>query len=141
MGVVVKVFADVFEIIKSTQSGVAGTALVGILRGLGVDGLLGVGASMTANHDEYESIIHMHVALANPRAGIIKMLAIEPGDLTPEDIFPPNVSNYFTANWNVMTSFNEIEKIYDLFNGEGALAEELEENFTDFGGVLLRALG
>ena len=131
-------FADVFEIIKSTQSGVAGTALVGILRGLGVDGLLGVGASMTANHEEYESIIHMHVALANPRAGIIKMLAIEPGDLTPEDIFPPNVSNYFTANWNVMTSFNEIEKIYDLFNGEGALAEELEENFTENFGVDLK---
>lgn len=131
-------FVDVFEIIKASQSGVAGTALVGILRGLGVDGLLGIGGSMTTDHEEFESIVHIHVALANPRAGLIKMLAIEPGDLTPEPIFPPNVANYFTANWNVMTSFNEVEKIYDLFNGEGALAEELEENFTENVGVDLK---
>ncbi|MEC9091668.1 MAG: hypothetical protein VX438_03100, partial [Planctomycetota bacterium] len=131
-------FADVFEIITRSQSGVAGTALVGILRGLGVDGLLGIGGSMTSNHDEFESIIHLHVALANPRAGLIKMLAIEPGDLTPETIFPPEVSNYFTTNWNTMISFNEIEKIYDLFNGEGSLAEELAENFTESFGVDLK---
>lgn len=131
-------FADVFELIRSTQSGVAGTALVGILRGLGVDGLLGIGASTTNNHPEYESILHLHVALANPRAGLIKMLAIEPGDLTPEPIIPPNVANYFTTNWNTITSYNEIEKIYDMFNGEGALADELNENFTENFGVDLK---
>ena len=131
-------FADVFEIIKSSQSGVAGTALVGILRGLGVDGLLGIGGSMTTSHEEFESIIHLHVALANPRAGLIKMIALEPGDLTPEPIFPPNVTNYLTTNWNTITSYNEIEKIYDLFNGEGALAEELADNFSGPLGVELK---
>ena len=131
-------FVDLFEIIKNSQSGVAGTALVGILRGLGVDGLLGIGGSMTNNHEEYESIIHLHIALANPRAGIIKMLAIEPGDLEPEPFYPPNVANYFTANWNLDTTYNEIEKIYDLFNGEGALADELSENFTEQFGVDLK---
>lgn len=131
-------FVDVYELIKSSQSGVAGTALVGILRGLGVDGLLGVGGSMTTRHEEYESILHLHVALANPRAGLIKMLALEPGDLEPEPIIPPDVSNYMTMNFNAMTAFNEIEKIYDQFNGEDALAEELNENFTERLGVDLK---
>lgn len=131
-------FVDVFELIKNSQSGVAGTALVGILRGLGVDGLLGVGGSMTNNHKEYESIMHIHVALANPRSGIIKMIAMEPGDLEPEPFVPPNVSNYFTTNWNAITTYNEIEKIYDMFQEEGAMAEELKENFTDRFGVDLK---
>lgn len=133
-----RVFVDPYELIKATQSGVAGTALVGILRGLGVDGLLGIGASMTVNHEEFDSILHVHVGLANPRAGIIKMLAIEPADLTPEPIFSPNVANYFTTNLNSITTFNEIEKIYDLFNGEDSLNEELQENFTDRFGVDLK---
>jgi len=133
-----RLFVDPYELIKATQSGVAGTALVGILRGLGVDGLLGVGASLTTSHEEFDSIMHIHVGLANPRAGIIKMLAIEPADLTPEPIFAANVANYFTTNLNSITAYNEVEKIYDLFNGEDALDEALQENFTDRFGVDLK---
>ena len=135
-----RLFVDPYELIKATQSGsgVVGTALVGILRGLGVDGLLGIGASLTTTHDEFDSILHVHVGLANPRAGIIKMLAIEPADLTPEPIFSANVANYFTTNLNSITSYNEVEKIYDLFNGEEALNEALQENFTERFGVDLK---
>ncbi len=133
-----KAFIDPFELIRATQTGVAGTAALGILRGLGVDGLLGIGGSMTVNHEEFDSVVHLHVSLANPRAGLIKMMAIEPGDLEPESLFPPDVAVYMSANWNTITSFLEVEKIYDLFNGEGALAEELAENFTENFGVDLK---
>ena len=48
---------------------------VAMLPVLGVDGLLGVGASMTMDAGQFDSVMHAHVLLDNPRTGVLEMIA------------------------------------------------------------------
>ena len=100
---------------------------------LGVDGLSGIGVTMTFAAGRYDGLTHMHVLLDNPRAGVMQVIAFEPGDTTPEPWVFADVENYITWNWNVRTSFNVIRSLVDRFQYEGAtdkfVAEKISEQF------------
>ena len=122
----ISVFADPIEIFRSaTRGNPMATIGLGIVRTLGLDGLSAVGASMYFSTEEFDSLMEAHVLLANPRSGVIEMLALESGDVTPEPFVPYNVSNYMTMNWNVQKTLLELEKLIDSFQGEGTYAEQL----------------
>ena len=124
-------FADPITLAKSATRGNAGAQLaLNTLPLLGLDGFLGIGGASIMDEMGFESVSHMHVLLANPRAGILEMMALKPGSYEPQPWVPESTVTYASTSWDVQKMFDEIEKLFDSFNGEGALAEEIEDEFN-----------
>jgi hypothetical protein len=92
---------------------------------LGLDGILGVGGSATFATGAYDSLIHMHILLHNPRAGILSMLAFQTGDYTPQTWVPAESETYITARWNFQSFFARLASLVDTFRGEGAFETQM----------------
>ncbi len=97
---------------------------------LGIDGLAGIGVTMTFSTGRYDGLSHMHVLLDNPRAGVMQVIAFEPGDTTTEPWVFADLETYFTWNWNVRTSFNAIRSLVDRFQYEGATDKFVAEQIS-----------
>lgn len=129
-------FVDPIEIAKVAGRNNFGVrAGLALLPTLGVDGLKAVGGSVILAPEEFDGIIHLHALLANPRSGILEMIALQPGDTTPESWVPTDASNYWTFNWDFEKTLNEGKKLYDSFNEEGAFSAVLERRFSENLGV------
>ena len=76
--------------------------------------------------------------LDNPRAGVMQVIAFEPGDTTPEPWVFADLETYFTWNWNVRTSFNAIRSLVDRFQYEGATDKFVAEQSVRSMGHRLR---
>ncbi len=127
----IRYFADPINLAKSATRGNAiAQAGLNFLPILGLDGFLGVGGAAIMDELDFESVSHMHILLANPRAGIFEMLALKPGKYEPQTWVPSDSVLYVSTSWDVGKAFNEFEKIYDSFNGEGALQDEIEEEIN-----------
>lgn len=111
-------FADPIEIIRRGGRGNAGaqTGLF-IIQGLGLDGLKGLGGSLLFATEEFDGVFHTHILLDNPRKGVIEALALESGEVTPEPWAPNDAASYTTMNWNVSKTYNEVVRLFELFNG------------------------
>jgi len=115
------------------------------LPALGLDGLSGIGGSVILDTEQFDSILHVHVLLESPRTGVLKMIAFEPGEAKPENWVPADVASYTTLHWNIEKTYKSLAVVYDSFNGEGALAQELERRIlgptgVDFEKEFLQAL-
>ena len=129
-------FVDPISLVKSTTRGNAGAQLaLNFLPILGLDGFLGVGGSMIINEMDFESVAHMHILLSNPRAGIFEMLALKPGEYEPQPWVPNNAVSYVSASLDTKKMFSELEKMYDSFNGDGAMNEEIEDEINSELGI------
>lgn len=124
-------FVDPIALAKSaTRGNVGAQVTINLLPVLGLDGLLGIGGSMLLSEDEFASVAHAHILLANPRSGVFEMLAFKPTDYQPEPWLPSDVSNYFTTSWDIEQMFAELTKIIETFQGEGAVNEWIEEEIN-----------
>ena len=131
-------FVDPIEIAKyTTRDNFAARAIMaGILPILGLDGLLGVGGSMILDEEGYESVLHMHVLLSNPKTGIFDMLALRPGIDDPEKWVPANIHTYMTTHVDVKKLFRKLEEMIDQANDdEGLTRREIEENINEELGI------
>lgn len=125
-------FVDPIKLAKSATRGNAAAQIgLNFLPILGLDGLLGIGGAAIMNEMDFESVTHFHALLANPRAGIFEMLALKPGDYQPEPWVPENAISYISTSWDAPKMLDELTKMFDSFNGEGAFAEDVEEEIED----------
>ncbi|MEX2092536.1 MAG: hypothetical protein WD971_07650, partial [Pirellulales bacterium] len=106
---------------------------------LGIDGLAGIGATMTFSTGRYDGLSHLHVLLDNPRSGVMQVIAFEPGDTTPEPWVFADLETYFTWNWNVRTSFNAIRSLVDRFQYAGATDKFVAEHLSEEWGINFEA--
>jgi hypothetical protein len=121
-------FVDPIELARAaTGNSGAGRAGLALLPVLGLDGLHGVGGSVLLADEEFDTIAHIHVLLDSPRAGIIKMVAFESGDTTPEPWVPGDVASYLTLNWDVDQTYRAAGKLYDSFFGEDMFKTEAQQ--------------
>ncbi|MCH7726618.1 MAG: hypothetical protein IH991_09090 [Planctomycetes bacterium] len=127
-------YADPIKLVEAFAQGPARTALA-FLPVLGLDGFLGVGGSFIMAPEDFDGIVHFHVLLDNPRAGVIDMLALSSGDTTPEDWVPPDVNNYMTMHWDVGKTYSKLETLIDSFNTEGMFADIVQQRLSDRIGV------
>ncbi len=129
-------YADPFELAKRvTRGNFAAQAGMATAAGLGIDGVSGVGASVVFATDEFDGVIHAHVLLETPREGVIKMLALESGDTTPEPWVPTDVASYTTLHWNIDETLEELTQLYDVFRGENAWQIEIVDRVSDELGI------
>ncbi len=124
-------FVDPIAIAKSaTRGNFAAQAGLSFLPVVGLDGLLGIGGSVLMSEEEFASVAHAHILLANPRAGIFEMLAFRPTDYQPEPWLPKDITQYFTTSWDVDQMFAELTKMIETFQGEGVVDEWIENNIN-----------
>ncbi|MCH2178481.1 MAG: hypothetical protein MK106_06720 [Mariniblastus sp.] len=135
----VRAFVDPIELARSTTRGNFGAqAALNFLPILGLDGLLGAGGSVLFQEQEFETVFHGHVLLANPRKGVFEMLALKPADYQPQSWVPYDTVNYVTTSWDVPTMYAELEKIVDAFASEGAFQENVQTRINDELGIDLQ---
>lgn len=124
----VRFFVDPIELARSATRGDIGSQIViNLLPTLGLDGLLGIGGSLLLSEDEFSSVTHLHILLAEPRQGIFQMLAFRPTDYQPEPWIPEETINYFTTSWDVPVMLSELTKMIDMIQDEGTV-----DRFFDF---------
>jgi hypothetical protein len=116
---------------RATRDDLAAQTTLALFPALGLDGVLGVGGSVTLATDEYDGLVHMHLLLDSPRDGIPQMLALKSGDVTPEPWVPSDVVNYTTMNWDATKTYTVFSELYDSIRGEGALAASFEADIAD----------
>jgi hypothetical protein len=119
-------YADLVGILRGMTDQNAGAQMVvALLPALGLDGLSAVGGTVTFDAGQFDAIAHVHLLLENPRSGVVKMLALEPGEVKPERWVPNDVASYMTLHWNFETTYKTAATVYDSFRGDGALARDL----------------
>ncbi len=130
-----RIFIDPIELARSATRGDIGSQFViNLLPILGLDGLLGMGGSILLNEDDFASVTHAHVLLAEPRKGIFQMFAFRPTDYRPEAWMPVGASNYFTSSWDLPLMVSELTKIIETFQEEGTVDRFFENNLdTELG--------
>ncbi len=120
-------YVDPIEFARSAFRGeMQAQFVINFLPILGLDGVLAAGGSSTMLEGEYESVAHGHVLLANPRKGILEMLAFKPGDYNPEPWVPEDATTYYSTSLDLRKLMVELEKVVDLVQGEGEFRKGLE---------------
>ena len=132
-------YVDPVAFAKSYYRGnVSAQVAINFLPSLGLDGLLGIGGSMLLSEDDFESVVHGHVLLADPRTGIFEMTALKPTNYEPEPWLPDNTVSYMTTSWDIDQMLSEYTKMIEAFQGEGVVDEWIEKNINEETGLDLK---
>ncbi|MFN6208679.1 MAG: DUF3352 domain-containing protein [Planctomycetota bacterium] len=127
-----RMYMDPIEFFRASTRGDVGTqAALNFLPILGLDGLLGVGGSVIFDEQGFESVTHLHLMLANPRAGILEMLALKPGKYQPQLWVSDQAVSYVSTSWDVNKVYAELGKMVDLFTSEGEFERQVETNVNE----------
>jgi hypothetical protein len=124
-------FADPISFVRIANPD--STMITAMLSTMGLDGLMGIGGSLTLADGEFDTLMHLHLLLDNPRTGVLGMIAITSGDSTPERWVPSDASAYLTLHWDVNQTYQRLTKVVDSFSGEGFLANQVRERSAAFG--------
>jgi hypothetical protein len=128
-------FVDPVEMVRTLARGTPGAAGLALIPVLGLDGVKGVGGSMTFATGEYDDVQHLHVLLDNPRAGVVELFAMKSGDVTPESWIPPDVITYNTLNWDFQLTFDKAAGLYNSLTAENEFQIEVQRRVSERLGV------
>ncbi len=128
-------FVDPIEGVKAFARGSFAATGLALLPVLGLDGLRGVGGSITFATGEFDEVQHMHLLLDNPRTGVIEAIAMKSGDSTPEPWVSSDAVTYSTLHWDLQQTYRVAGKLYNSLMYEGALQEEVQRRISDRIGV------
>lgn len=93
-----------------------------VLPALGLDGLSALGGSVLLDTGQFDSVMHAHLLLESPRSGVIKMIALESGDVEPEHWVPVDAASYTTLHWDIQKTYTTLANLYDSFREDGAFS-------------------
>ena len=102
---------------------------------LGLDGLKAVGGSLALSVGQFDSVSHTHFLLANPRRGILDLIALKSGDTKPEPWVPGDAAGYMAFQWDLNRTYRTVTEIYDRIRGEGSFADLVKSRFEDPTGI------
>ncbi|MBN2579088.1 MAG: DUF3352 domain-containing protein [Pirellulales bacterium] len=134
-------YLDVQNLLKSMSDSMGsgrGQIFLAMMPALGLDGLTGVGGSMLMEDSRFDSVAHLHVAMENPRSGVLKVIAFKPGPIQPEYWVPPDSVKYTTFHWDIPKSLEALTKVIDGYLGEGTVNRFLTDRFQRISGVDLQ---
>ncbi len=124
-------FIDPIELaIAVTRGNFNAQAIVALMPVLGLDGVKGAGGAITLGAGDFDSIVHMHLLLEQPRQGVVEMLALGSGKTTPEPWVPDDAASYVTVHWEARKAYDALIKVYDRFREEGELARRVQNRVS-----------
>jgi hypothetical protein len=125
-------FVDPIAMVRGFGQGNPGAQIaLAALPALGLDGLQGIGGSMTFSTGEFDGVQHLHVLLDEPRAGIVELLAMGSGDATPERWVPADAVSYTTLYWDFQKTWDKLSTLVDSFQGQGAFAGQVRRRASE----------
>ncbi len=125
-------FVDPIELARNVLRGnFAGAAGIAFLPIVGLDGLSGVGGSITLATESFDVLAHFHLLLENPRVGVLDMIALQGGDMQPESWVPADISRYFTLHWELDKTFHGAAELFDSFRSPGAFSAMIQQRISD----------
>ena len=113
-----------------TRDNFAATAGLAMLPTLGLDGMRGFGGSVTMGQGPFDSLIHAHLLIDAPRAGVLRMLALQRTDVEPEPWVPADVASYTSFHWDLYETLRAFEELFDGLRGEGAAQAMIERRLS-----------
>ncbi len=128
-------FVDPVELVRTVTRGSAAAAGLALIPVLGLDGVKGVGGSLTFATGEFDDVQHLHVLLDNPRAGVVELLAMKSADVDPESWVPPDVITYSTLNWDFQLTFDKAAGLYNSLTSENEFQIEVQRRISERLGV------
>ena len=132
-------FVDPIAVAKSSTRGNASARFtINLLPLLGFDSLSAIGGAMFLDEEEYESVMHAHVLLTNPRTGIFALLAFRPTEYEPEDFIPQSTVNHMMVSLDAPKAYAELTKIVDSFMSPGAFESAVDKNVNEELGLDLK---
>jgi hypothetical protein len=93
---------------------------------LGLDAVMGVGGTVSLATEQWDSLIHMHLLLDNPRSGVLTLLRFKQGDIAPPSYIPDDVTRYSTLYLDAPGIFERLTQLIDQFRYEGSVREGIE---------------
>lgn len=128
----VEFFVDPINLYANLSRSNAGAQIaLALFPALGLNGIRGVGGSLTLVTEEFDSLTHLHLLLASPRTGVLELLALQAGDTTPETWVPADAASYMTVNWDLAKTYTKFASLYDSIRGTGALEDSFERDVMD----------
>ncbi len=125
-------YADPIALVRSIGQENPGVQMsLAVFPVLGLDGVKVLGGSFTFDAGRFDSVAVWHLLLDPPREGVVKMIAFKPGPTEPEPWVPADAASYMTLDWDFNTTFDEFTRLYDGFQGEGALSDVLGARAKD----------
>lgn len=122
-------FYDPIGLVRGASAGNAGAAIgMAMLPVLGLDGVLGVGGSLKLAEEQFDVILDAHLALANPRGGLVDMVSFTTGDTTPEDWVPGDVADYMSFYFDFQRSYGKLTHVFDNTYGPGTVRNWIKQN-------------
>ena len=133
-------FVDPIAVAKSsTRGNTTARFTINLLPLLGFDTLSAIGGTLFLDEEEYESVLHGHVLLTNPRSGIFALLAFKPTEYTPEEFVPAGVVSHSMISVDAPKAYAELTKIVDSFQEPGYFEKLVQKNVNDEFGLDLKA--
>ena len=124
-------YVDPVELgIAVTRGNFSAQAFVALTPVLGLDGVKGIGGAVTMGAGDFDTIIHVHLLLEQPRDGLVKVLALGSGKTDPEPWVPADAAGYTTIHWDAQKSYEAGAEVYDRFREEGALARLFQDRIS-----------
>lgn len=128
----VSFYADPWALVRQLAPKSAATTMtLAVLDSLGVSDIEGIGGSWIIAPPDFDSISHLHLEMKTPRRGLLSLLRPKSGSTEPEAWVPDSVAGYSTINWDLNSTLQGIERLYDQFRGEEALENEIFARIND----------
>lgn len=122
----VSFYVDPLEMVRQLVPKNAGTSMaLAMIPALGIDGIEAIGGSAIIAPPDFDSISHFHISLSSPRRGLLGLLRPKSGSTTPEDWVPDTVASYATINWDLASTLQGVERLYNQFYGEDGLDKNI----------------
>ncbi len=124
-------FVDALELTRRVARGsVPGQVFLALLNPLGLDGIRGVGGTLSLVTEQYDNLVNVHLLLERPRRGVFEVTALQGGDVTPENWVPRDAVSYTSLRWDIEKGYPALRALYDAIRGEGALRRDVDQRFS-----------
>ena len=125
-------FVDPLQIMQLAGRSNGGLRVfMAIFPALGIDGFEAIGGTVSLSTTEWDSLVHAHVLLENPRSGVINLIRFRETDHAPPGYIPLGVDQYASTAVDPLWLFDEIAKLHDTFRYDGAFRELVQDTLSD----------
>ncbi|MFK7819707.1 MAG: hypothetical protein AB8G99_13390 [Planctomycetaceae bacterium] len=104
---------------------------------LGLDKLNGMGGAMDMNVGKYD-VISKTVYLCKDPSGVLKVMTLKEGDMTPPKWIPKAVAMYSGMNWDVSGAYKAVEDLVDSFGTPGEMASQIDQMANQGPGIHIK---
>jgi hypothetical protein len=132
-------FVDPYRLVERlVKRGGAAAFVWPIIEELGLGKIRGVGGSAFRGGEVFDDITHFHVLIDPPRDGFFGVLRPQTCESLPPNWVPADVSTYTSMNWDFETTYDNLDKVLEKFQGAEPLKRFIEEPLQKAVGVSAR---